>query len=93
MTKPLEFRKEHNLATRRWWIGLISLLLLAVAALAEGQTFSKISSCAKRVGLSAAGFWQPDQWRSDANLLVTEFEYLFFPESGAGARLDLEPDE
>ena len=93
MTKLLEIRKEHNVATWRWWIGLISLLLVAVAALAEGRTFSKISSYAKRVGLSAAGYWQPDQWRSDANDLVTEFEYLFLPESGAAARLNLETDE
>ena len=60
--------------TRRHRIGVASLLLvLTVASMAEAVTFARSST---------------GTWRERASTYVAQVEYLFFPNSGAGARLD-----
>jgi hypothetical protein len=94
MKNPFENGTPHDGATRRRWMGRISLCLVAgFAAIAKDETFSTISFYAKRVGSGAAWHWHCDQRRGASPGILTEVEYLFFPESGAGARMSLKSDD
>jgi hypothetical protein len=94
MKKLLETEKPGVLATRRPGIGFIGLILVATAAVLPGNPlFATVSFYAKRVHSNAAAYLRADQWRAEVNSFVTDVEYLFCPESGAGARINLETDE
>lgn len=94
MKKPLSSGGLGFVATRRLGIGMSCLLLVAAfAALAREPAFSKVAMSVKRAHPVVAWCLRADQWRSDLNSLVTQAEFLLCPESGAGARINLETDE
>jgi len=94
MKKPFEIGGQRKVAWRFLWIGSISLLLVAAfAAPASSRMFSQILFYAKYARSGAAWYLRSGQWRADAGDYMTHVEHLFCPNSGAGARIDREPDE
>ena len=87
--------KAKQAAIARWRrIGIVSLLLaLVFAAMAEGRTISGIADSTKSTCSLLTWYVRSGEWRADASPYVAQFEYVFFPNSGAGARIDLDLDE
>lgn len=69
------------------------LLVLAFVLLAKVGAFARVSAGAKQTHALVVWYVRSGQWRADAATYATHVEYLLFPTSGAGARLDLEMDE
>ena len=79
MKSALETNGKRDALVRRQWIAVASLLLvLTLAVMAEGVSAAKSP---------------PRTWRERAAGYLAQTEYLLFPHSGAGARLDFDLGE
>ena len=94
MKKNFETTANQAAFARRRRIGVVSLLLVLVfAAMAGGRTISGIADGAKDTCSLVASYWRSGEWRAEGGDLVAQFEYVFLPNSGACARIDLDLDE
>ena len=93
--KRLFTRNERQAAiSRRWCAGGVGLLLImAFAAMAQTKIVSRISASMEEARSVTAWYWQSGQWRADVSTYVTYAEYLFCPQTGAGAGVRVETDD
>jgi len=89
-----ETKEERATISRRLRAGrAVLLFVLLFGVMAEARMLRGTSADAKHPSAFAASYWRSGQWRKDAGTYVTYVEYLLFPKSGAGARLDMELDD
>jgi hypothetical protein len=94
MKNFFEAKKEQTTISRRLRASCAGMLLVATfGVMAKAGIVSRISATAEETYSLAAGYAQSGQWCADLRTCVVCAEYLFRPESGAGARLDLELDD
>jgi hypothetical protein len=94
MKKLFAPNERQAAISRRWRAGGVSLLLIvAFAAMAQAKIVSRISASVEEARSVAAWYWQSGQWRADVSTYVTDAEYLFCPQTGAGAGVRVETDD
>jgi hypothetical protein len=82
--------KRAVIATRLELSCICLSLVLAFAAMAGSNT---LSANAKDTCELVAWYVRGGYWREDVKAYLTQAEYVLYPKSGAGARMDLEEDE
>jgi hypothetical protein len=94
MKQHLENIGVRVAVVRRLLVGGVSLLLVALFAAMDGTgTIASVSTSVRQAHVLAIWYVRSGQWRTDAKACVTQAEYVFCLTSGAGARLDFDPDE
>jgi hypothetical protein len=94
MKDLFDFGKSRSLTTRGMLTGGLILLMFAGAIVAsQPEVYSCIRDSLRRNGSLAAWYVESGQLKKDVGSYWTQMEFLFVPESGAGARLDMDLSE